>query len=360
MSSDLAAMAQWSRDLLISAGLDEDAADAVVCTLVYAEQRGFASHGFMRLPIYVSRVQAGGINRHANVQVLNDQAGLAIVDADAAAGAFSALACVKLAMQRARIAGAGVVIARNANHFGSAGYFTDLMAAEGFLGIAVCNTDPWMCAPFGGRPVLGTNPIAAAVPVTGDGGPRLDMATSEAAHGKLIGASNRGEAIPLGWAVDVDGNPTDDPDRGLAGALLPSGGPKGFGLAFIVDCLLAVGGARTSDHAGPLYGDPTKPQELGHAFIAIRVDAVQSTGEYSERIAALSSAVHQSGIPGSGRRPMIPGEPERERLVAASNWVVDAGTLRSFEDLSREVDATIPDVIANRLAQTAPITKEKQ
>jgi LDH2 family malate/lactate/ureidoglycolate dehydrogenase len=343
MNADWTTMARWSRELLTASGLDEAAADAVVDTLLYAERRGFASHGFMRLPTYAARVQSGGIKGHAHVTVLSDQPALAIVDADAAAGAASAITCVELALRKARESGAAVVVARNANHFGSAGFYTDMMAAAGFLGIAVCNTDPWMCAPFGGRPVLGTNPISIGVPLTGGIGPQLDMATSEGNYGKIAWARDHGEPIPTGWAVDVDGAPTNDAAQAIAGALLPSGGPKGFGLAFMVDCLLAISGARTSDHAGPLYGDPADPQELGHAFIAIAVDPVQTPSDYAERIASLTAAVHDSATPGSSRPPMVPGEPERQRLEAASDCVVSDTTLRAFEALSRELAVSIPD-----------------
>ncbi len=353
MTPDLTTVAEWARDLLSASGLDGAAVDAVVDTLVYAERRGFASHGFMRLGIYISRIQEGGINRSAQVSVVSDQPGLVIVDADAAAGAFSAIACVELALGRARESGAAVVIARNANHFGSAGFYTDLMASAGFFGVAVCNTDPWMCAPFGGRAVLGTNPISIAAPEAGVVGPQLDMATSEGNYGKIAAARDHREQIPTGWAVDADGNPTDDPAMALAGALLPSGGPKGFSLAFMVDALLAISGARTSDNAGPLYGDPADPQQLGHAFIAVAVDPIQTASEYSARITSLSKAVHESGTPGSRRPPMVPGEPEKRRLELSSAWALDDTTLRAFEVLSQELNVPIPaEAVRRRTNQT--------
>jgi LDH2 family malate/lactate/ureidoglycolate dehydrogenase len=342
MSLDLDTVASWSTDLFVASGLDAPAAEAVVDNLVYAEQRGFASHGFMRVGIYLARIQAGGIKKHADVRVLSDQPGLLIVDADSAAGAFSAIHCVEIATQTASESGAAVVIARNTNHFGAAGFYTDMMAKAGFLGIAVCNTDPWMCAPFGGRPVLGTNPISIGVPVDGALGPQLDMATSEGNYGKIAHARDHGETIPIGWAVDVDGEPTTDPAKGIAGALLPSGGPKGFGLAFMVDCLLAAGGARTSDHAGPLYGDPADPQELGHAFIAISVDSAQTAHDYSSSIGSLSRSVHDSAITGSARPPMVPGEPEKLRLAKAADWALSETTRRELEALSHQLGVSLP------------------
>jgi LDH2 family malate/lactate/ureidoglycolate dehydrogenase len=358
-SPEWAVVAGWSREILVAAGLSPTAASRVVESLVYAERRGAASHGFMRLPIYASRIQAGGINRSPTLRVLNDAPSLLIVDADGAAGADSAIECIDLVVARALDLGSAVVIARNANHFGSAGFYTDMMAGAGLLGIAVCNTDPWMCAPYGGRPVLGTNPIAVSVPLVDGVGPQLDMATSEAAHGKLVGARNRGEPIPTGWAVDVRGTPTNDAESGLEGALLPSGGPKGFGLAFMIDCLLAISGARTSDHAGPLYGDPAEPQRLGHAFIAIAADAVQPAAEYSERVDELTRAVHASGIDGVTAAPLVPGEPGQLKLAQSADWRLDEETLHALDALSRDLNVPVPVRLASRAGDAIPRQKEK-
>lgn len=345
-------MRAWSAGLLAAAGLDEASAEVVVDNLEYAERRGFASHGFLRLPTYVDRLRAGGINRHPRIKILSDQPVMAIVDADAAIGARSAVICADMAITKARETGVGLVIARNASHFGAAGFYTDRMASAGLLGIAVCNTDRVMCAPFGGRAVLGTNPISIAVPATAGIGPQLDMATSEVAHGKIIAARDRGEQIPTGWAVDANGAATNDPAEGLSGALLPSGGPKGFGLAFMVDCLVAIGGARTSNQVSALYGNPAAAQQLGHVFLAIAVDHVQTKSEYASRILALTAAVHDSATPGSSHPPMVPGEPETQRLNASPDWTVDPTTLRQFTALSLELGVPVPeDVAAHHLGE---------
>jgi len=340
---DWATLRSWTSRLLVAAGLEVAPAEVTVDNLEYAERRGFVSHGFLRLPTYVERLRAGGINGRPNLGIVNDRTALAVVDADASIGAHSAVICTDLAIEKASMSGVGVVIARNANHFGAAGYYTDRMASSGFLGIAVCNTDAVMCAPFGGRAVLGTNPISIGVPEFGSVGPHLDMATSQAAHGKLIAARDRGDEIPDGWAVDPIGNPTNDPALGLAGALLPSGGPKGFALAFMVDCLVAIGGARTSNDVSALYGDPAAPQELGHAFIAISVDSAQTAAEYASRVDALSAAVHESVTPGSSSPPMVPGEPEKQQLARPSDLVVSEPTRRALEELSVELGVPIPD-----------------
>lgn len=346
MSLSWTTMTRWSVDLLVSSGLDAAAAGCVADSLVYAERRGFASHGFMRVSTYAGRVRGGGINGRPELILLSDQPALAVVDADAAAGAFSAVACTERVIAKARAVGSGVVIARNANHFGAAGFYTDMMAQAGLFGIALCNTDAVMCAPFGGAAVLGTNPISMAAPVVSGVGPQLDMATSEGNYGKILFARDHGEPIPTGWAVDADGAGTTDPRAGLAGALLPSGGPKGFGLAFMVDALAAIGGAATSNDVSAMYGDPGAPQRLGHVFIAIAVDHVQTPDQYSARIENLTAAVHASATPGSTRAPLVPGEPEQQRLHTSTGWAADPTTVSLLQQLSAELGVAVPHEVA--------------
>jgi len=343
---DWAVLRNWSKELLTAAGLEVDAARDTVANLEYAERRGHTSHGYLRLPTYVNRVRAGGINRTPSIVAISDSAVLAVVDADAAIGAHSAIWCTDLAVAKATDVGAGIVIARNASHFGAAGMYTDRMAAAGFAGIAACNTDAVMSAPFGGRAVLGTNPISIAVPGAGGVRPNLDMASSAVAHGKVVAARNAGNSVPNGWVVDADGHGTTDPAAGLAGALLPSAGPKGFGLAFMIDCLVAIGGARTSNEVGALYGNPAVRQELGHIFIAIAVDHVQTPSQYSDRVAALTAAVHASETSGSTQPPLVPGEPSRERFIAAAAWTPVPTTTHQLVELSNELGVPVPSELA--------------
>jgi LDH2 family malate/lactate/ureidoglycolate dehydrogenase len=346
MAVEWSQLRTWSEALLAAAGLAPEAATDTVANLEYAERRGLVSHGFLRLPTYIDRIRAGGITSDANIQLVSESAVIAVVDADAAIGAHSARRCTDMAIAKAADIGAGIVFARNASHFGAAGLYTDMMAAQGFAGIAACNTDAVMAAPFGGRPVLGTNPLSIAVPMDADFSPNLDMATSAVAHGKIVSARNESEAIPLGWAVDVDGLPTTDPVAGLAGALLPSAGAKGFGLAFMIDCLVAIGGALTSNEVAALYGDPATPQQLGHVFMALAVDQVHTRSEYATRIRSLTEAVHSSVTPGSAAPPLVPGEPSRQRLRSAVEWTPAADTVRQLSTLSKALGVPLPDAIS--------------
>ncbi len=310
------ALEAWATDVFTAAGMRHDDARQVAAGLAFAEQRGVSSHGFVRTKIYLDRLQAGGINPRHELTIVSDRGGLVILDADNGPGAATAYAAALLAIERARHHGTGCVIARNAGHFGAAGYFTNLIADTGMIGLAACNTDKIMCPPYGGRAVLGSNPLAVAVPLPAGSRPQLDMATTEASLGKILVAHQNQATIPSGWAVDADGTPTTDPAQALDGALLPAAGPKGFGLAFIIDSLVALSGAATSPDVAPMYGDPSVPQRLGHFFLAI--DVGDEKAAYQARVSRLAAAVHDSGTP-DNPRPLFPGEPELASITAGND-----------------------------------------
>jgi LDH2 family malate/lactate/ureidoglycolate dehydrogenase len=334
----------WARAVLVRAGLEDHDAGVVAASLAFAERRGVASHGLLRLGTYVRRIQAGGINRTAKVRVDADLGALVVLDADDGPGACTGMYATDLAIDRAGRHGIACIIARNAGHFGAAGLFTNRMADAGLVGLAMCNTESVMCAPAGGRPVLGTNPLAVAVPLPADARPQLDMATTTASQGKLLAAAQQGNEIPLGWAVDAMGRPTTSPAEGLAGALLPGGGPKGFGLAFAIDALLAVGGANVSPGVAALSGDPATPQRVGHLFLALRADAAGSLDDYRERIAALVDAVHASGLDPGAPPPMVPGEPELAHERRVSGRIELSEPLRAtLEGIGAETGVPLPN-----------------
>ncbi|BDZ47478.1 Ldh family oxidoreductase [Naasia aerilata] len=330
------ALESWATRILEEAGLQHSDAAAVSENLAYAEIRGTSSHGFIRLPIYRDRVLAGGINAAHRMSVTHDGGGLVLLDADAAPGAVSGCYAADLAVERARTHGIGCVIVRDASHFGPAAYYGERIADAGALGMVCCNTDKAVCAPGGGRAVLGTNPLSIALPTPRSSRPILDMATSAAAYGKLLVAEQTGDRIPIGWAVDESGKPTDSPKSALLGALLPAAGPKGFGLSFMIDALLAIGGARTSPSVGALYGDPAVRQGLGHLFLAVD-DPERLLPSASE---ALIGSLRDSSLP-SHPRVLYPGEPEQRR--AAENGDSFEASPELIQDLERTAaDAGVP------------------
>lgn len=354
-SAPVADVRDWTIRVLRKVGLADEAASTVAASLLFADLRGVSTHGVLRLPTYVDRLRAGGINADACVRVVSDSGALVVLDADAGPGASTGAEAADLAVARAQSYGIGCVIARNANHFGASAYFTNRIADEGMVGVAACNTEPVMCAPFGGAPVLGTNPIAVAVPLPYDRRPQLDMATTVTSQGRLIMALRAGEEIPLGWAVDADGRPTTSAKSGLQGALLPIGGPKGFGLAFAVDVLLALAGAATSPDVLPLAGNPSTPQRCGHLFIAVRVDVVASLESYRNSIDALVAAIHASGGHLDVPAPLAPGEPEFMREREADGVIeLSPAVLEDLSRLAESLGVFLPTSLSGAPASAVP------
>jgi LDH2 family malate/lactate/ureidoglycolate dehydrogenase len=302
-----AAVESWARAILARAGLTAEDAGVVAGSLLFADRRGVSTHGVARVPLYVRRLSAGGISGDARPVIVCDAGALCILDGHGAAGAVTGVEAARLAAARARRHGVSLTVARGGNDFGAAGYYAALLAADGCIGLAACNSDAVMCAPGGTGPVLGTNPLAFAVPGT----PLLlDMATSAAAHGKIAHAATEGRAIPAGWGVDAAGQETTDPRRVLdGGCVLPAAGHKGFGLALLIDVMAILAGARPSPFIPDVAAEPGLPQNLGMLFLAIDPGHCLEPPAFRAGLAGLIGAVHGAGAPG-GRPVMVPGEPE--------------------------------------------------
>lgn len=305
------------RRIFIAAGLSETAAQTVADGLVEADLEGLASHGVMLVDLYVDRIQAGSVSTADAGTVVSDHNAAVVLDAGHALGHLTGDQAIGLAIERAHRCGAGIVAVRHGFHFGTARRYALRAAEAGCIGIVACNTRPLMPAPGGAERVVGNNPLAIAVPTDGTVPLVLDMATSEAAMGKIRMAAKQNKPIPAGWAVDADGTATTDPETAIAGMLLPTGGPKGFGLALLIDlvCGLLSGGA-TGREVQPLYGDFSKPYDCSHIFIAVDVAHFGDVAAFKSAAAAAAEQIR------SGRRApgvdqlFTPGEPEwrnRER-----------------------------------------------
>lgn len=319
---DAGALTDLASRLFQAAGLSAAAANRVAAGLVEADLSGQASHGVMLTDMYLARLGAGSVSVGQQARVVSDRDGVVVLDGLHALGLLVADQAVSLAVERARAHGAGVVAVRHGFHFGVARRFAVAMSQAGCLGIAMCNTRPLMPAPGGAERVVGNNPIAIAIPTEGPIPLVLDMATSEAAMGKIRMAAKAGQAIPPTWAVAADGSPTTDPSEAITGMLLPSAGPKGFGLSFMIDlfCGLLSGGAH-GDGVQPLYGDPSVPYNCSMLFLAIDV------AHASDPTACATEAEHAAKRIRNGRRaPGVtrlhtPGAPEWLRRQNAAGQV---------------------------------------
>lgn len=299
--------------------------------LVSADLRGIDSHGVARLQGYLRLKEAGRVNVTPHLQIVHESPSTAVVDGDAGLGLVVAPYAMRVAIEKARTCGTGWVSVRNSNHFGIAGYHAMMALPEDMIGIAMTNASALVAPTFSKEKMLGTNPIAVAIPAGVQPPFVADFATTTAANGKLELLQQKNSSTPDGWVQDVEGQPSTDANiLKKQGALLPLGGDrehgshKGYALGSIVDIFSAVfSGASYGPWAPPFPAYIAMPENmpgkgLGHFFGAMRIDAFRPADEFKahmdnwiERFRAATPA------PGYDR-VLIPGDPEREMAALRS------------------------------------------
>jgi len=289
------------------------AVDARTCadSLVQTNLWGIDSHGALRVPIYIKRLLSGAMNKAPRIESVKDAGALEVLHGDDGCGYVVGREAMTRAIEKAEKFGIAAVGAMRSNHFGAAALYTKMAAERGMIGIAMTNVVPNVVAPGGSKPIVGNNPLAVSVPTFGDFPFTLDISLSNVAGGKLLLASKKGEKIPFDWATDKDGRPTDDPDKGFAGFLLPVGGHKGYGLALAVDLLsgLLTGGAFLHGLKG-MYKYPDDPSLSGHFFIAINPLALMEKEDFKARMSDFYSQIKSSPMWDTSMEMLMPGELE--------------------------------------------------
>ncbi len=305
MRLSLTAAEALARDALAAAGAGPGMAAAAARALVAAEAQGQAGHGLSRVPQYAAFLRNGRADGAAAPKVIAERGGAALVDAGHGL-AFPALdLAVREALARARAHGVALVGLTNSQHSGAMGLPVEALAREGLVALAFTNSPSAMPVPGGRRPLMGTNPIAAAFPRRGAAPLVVDLALSEVARGKIMVAAKAGKRIPEGWAIDAEGRPTTDPNAALSGAMLAMGGTKGALLALVVELLcVALTGAAFGFEADSFFQDEGNRPRLGQALLAIDPGALAGQSAYLERVETLISAMLADDgvrLPGSRR-----------------------------------------------------------
>lgn len=313
--------------ILQRAGASAAMAASTAHALVLAEAQGLTSHGLRRLEQYVAHLRNGRVDGSAVAVVARARGGAVLVDARDGLAFPACELAVREAIERARthgVAFAGVV---NSHH---AGVIVDHLrpaAAAGLVGLGFSNSPAAMPVAGGRCPLLGTNPVAAAFPRRRADPLLIDLSLSEVARGKLMVAAQRGEPIPLGWALDADGQPTTDAAAALRGSMLPIGalgGPKGALLALMVELLVtAVIGARFGFEASSFFVEEGDRPRIGQAFLIVDPDALAGRDAYVERIEVLIAAMlHDEGVrlPGA-RREALRRKAEQEGIEVSDAWL---------------------------------------
>ncbi len=291
-------------------GMPESDAELMGDILLDADLRGVLTHGCRFVPYYVERIKKGIINLKPEIAVISEASGTVAFDADGALGHLVSVKAMRSAIQKAKQNGIGAATVRNSRHCGAMAYYAQMAADEGCIGHAVTNGGVAM-APYGGIDrVVGLNPLAWVAPTNRPWSVNLDMATSVVAGSKVALAIEKGERIPLGWAIDPDGNPTDDPAVAQKGAMLPLGGAKGYGLALFLDIVSGVlSGGRFGANQG-LERFPVKEFQFSHFFMAIDIERFMPLSEFKARMDQLIDRLKSSRLAAGSTGIMLPGEIE--------------------------------------------------
>jgi len=303
---------RYTMDVFKNYGLsDEDAKYAADC-LVQTTMWGIDSHGIIRLLIYSQRLGNGALKASPNIRVIKEFGAVALMDGDGCLGYIGAREATKKAVSLARQFGIASVQMKNSNHFGAAGLYAREAAEEGMIALIMSNTPINMAAPGSKGPVLGNHPIAFAAPMFDGNKPMVfDTCMSEVAGGKLLVAKEKGEKIPFGWAVDKDGNPTDDPAAGLAGAFLPLAGHKGYCFALMEEVLTGVlAQGAFLNTIGHLFKEPTKTSYVCHHMLLINPLAVAEKADWMRDMQELRCQIKGTSMRDANAQLIFPGEIE--------------------------------------------------
>ena len=286
-------------------------------TLVAADLWGHSSHGVMRTFWYGTRIASGATRLDTEPQIITDTGPLLALDGGDGIGQQVTQHAVELAATRARQYGIAAVSIRNSGHFGTAMYFTRQLAVQNMIGFLATNASPAI-PPAGGRDkLIGNNPQSWAAP-TGLATPYLlDFAHSAVARGKIYLAREKGEAIPIGWALDSAGQPTTDPSAAIAGTLLPMAGHKGAGLSAMMDILsgLLSGSEYGGGVTGPYVAD--RRSGAGHFLMAIDIASLRPLDAFLADMQAMIAAWKASPPQDGVAEILYPGEPEHQHADAA-------------------------------------------
>ena len=289
---------------LVASNTSETNAHPTATALVNAEADGQKGHGLSRIPSYAAQTRSGKVDGLATPSVERPATALLRVNAESGF-AYPAvdLACEQLS-EIVSVTGVAAACIYNSHHLGQAGAHAERLASQGLVALVMSNSPKAISFWGGSEPMMGTNPIAFAVPQTGAEPLVIDLALSKVARGKILAAQRAGNKIPNTWALDSEGCPTDDPDAAMDGSMLAIGDAKGAALVLMVELLTAaLTGSNFGYEASSFFEGEGEPPHIGHTFIVFQPD-VASGGRFAERVANIIEAIALTDgarLPGSGR-----------------------------------------------------------
>jgi LDH2 family malate/lactate/ureidoglycolate dehydrogenase len=336
-------LAALTTAIFAAAGMDPAHAAQIAEVLVWADLRGAPSHGVQRIPRYMEIIDAGEMNRRATMTIVTERAGAVLIDADRAPGQVSMRFAAAEATRKAKETGIGLALVKRTTHTAALGFYTRLAALNGMAALAGSASWPNMIYHGAKQVGVATNPFSIAVPRRAGTEPLVfDMATGVVALGKIVHAARSGKPIPEGWALDADGNPTTDPNKAVLP--LPLGGPKGAGLALMIECIASLITANPLI-AETLENTPEGQKHRQNAFlIAIDIAGFGVLGDFAaslERtITDLKALPRQEGID----EILMPGERGARELAARqeSGITIPAATWQGIGKVAARFGVALP------------------
>jgi LDH2 family malate/lactate/ureidoglycolate dehydrogenase len=300
------------------------AADAEIATdvLVTTDTWGVFTHGTKLVYLYTRRLRGKGLSPQGRPRVEREGPAWALVDADSAMGSVSSVFAMELAIAKAATAGVAYVVVHRSCHFGAAGYYAAMAASRGMVGMVMSNDVPSVGAPGSLVPILGSNPFAFAAASDTQGSMVLDMATAAVAGGKVAAAAAEGKSIPEGWLFDKEGNTTTDPNlfaKQQGAFLAPMAGPKGYGLALMIEILsAAVSGSAMRDKVGMWAHQPTSINtDHSHGFLVINPAVFLGSDAFAGRLDDLFAGIRREPATAASGGIKIPGQIESQKQQEA-------------------------------------------
>ena len=298
------------------AGLNTEDAKIITEVLLETEMRGVFTHGFMRLERYVNCIKAGGIKTDGNYKIVTNSPSWASVDGCDNLGIVISYKAMKLAIEKAKATGVGIVNVRGSHHFGAAGYYTSMCADNNMVGMSMSNGDVLIAATGSAERTIGNNPFSYAFPADKYGKVVYDIAMSYTSDRKVVQMDKEGKKLPDGWIIDKNGNPTNDPSEyEKGGTLLPFGGYKGYGMAMMVETLAAtLSGAAMTKNVHAWNENPEEGGNVGHFFMALDIEKMGDAASYKKRVDDMIDEIKESKKAPGVEKIFYPGEIEMGKL----------------------------------------------
>lgn len=314
----------FTKSVFVKIGCSDEDAETATHALLSADLRGIDSHGIARLVGYVRLWEAGRVNASPEMKIIHESPSTATVDGDSGLGLVVAPFAMKVAIEKAKMAGTGWVAVQNSNHFGIAAYHAMKALEHDMIGMAMTNASALVAPTFSIERMLGTNPICVAVPSGSEPPFVADLATTTAANGKLEILQRKNQEAPAGWIQDEQGNSTSDAHAlKHGGALLPLGSDrehgshKGYALGAVVDIFSAIlSGANYGPWVPPFPAYVPMPDNqpgkgIGHFFGAMRIDAFRPAEDFKKHMDQWIQRFRLARPVNENQPVLIPGDPER-------------------------------------------------